>query len=159
MKQLLILSCFVIALSFSISAQETISTSGGEATGAGGTASYTVGQVFYQTHSGDNGSVAEGVQQPFEISVVTEIESIKGVELNIAAYPNPTTDVLILSVGESDFSDMSYQLFDVQGRILQNRRVENSETSINMKDFTPANYFVKVIKNKTEIKVFKIVKR
>jgi hypothetical protein len=46
--------------------QESLSTSGGEANGTGGTVSYSIGQVFYSTYSGSNGTLSEGVQQPFE---------------------------------------------------------------------------------------------
>ncbi|MBV1889111.1 MAG: HYR domain-containing protein, partial [Proteobacteria bacterium] len=46
-----------------ISAQESINVSGGDATGTGGSSSYSVGQVFYTTNVGATGSVAQGVQQ------------------------------------------------------------------------------------------------
>jgi len=51
-----------------LQAQEATTTAGGEASGSGGYASYTVGQVVYTTKTGTNGnSVIEGVQQPYEI--------------------------------------------------------------------------------------------
>ncbi len=53
------------------SAQEVIPASGGNATGSGGSVSYSAGQVFYSIITGETGSVAEGVRQPYEISVVT----------------------------------------------------------------------------------------
>ena len=43
-------------------AQETVPATGGDATGSGGTSSYTVGQVVCTTNTGSNGSVAQGVQ-------------------------------------------------------------------------------------------------
>ncbi len=142
-----------------LTAQEAIPASGGEASGTGGSASYTVGQTFYHTNTGINGSVSEGVQQPFEISILTEIESAVEISLNILVYPNPTSDFLILNVEESDFSDLSFQLFDTQGRVLQSQIIEDSETNISMENLLPANYFVKILQNNTEIKVFKIIKR
>ena len=39
--------------------------------------SYTVGQVVYYTYTGSNGSVAEGVQQPYEISPLIVSKNIK----------------------------------------------------------------------------------
>ena len=46
--------------------QESVNAAGGDAMGAEGTASYTVGQVVY-TALGDNGTtVAQGVQQAFQ---------------------------------------------------------------------------------------------
>ncbi len=53
-----------------LQAQTSVNATGGNASGSGGSASYSVGQVVYTTHTGTNGSVAQGVQQPFEISVV-----------------------------------------------------------------------------------------
>ena len=50
-----------------LQAQESPTAAGGEATGSGGTASYSIGQVVYTTNTGTNGSVAQGVQQPFVI--------------------------------------------------------------------------------------------
>jgi hypothetical protein len=47
--------------------QESIKTTVSNATGSEGSASYSIGQVVYQTHTGTNGSVAEGIQQPYEI--------------------------------------------------------------------------------------------
>ena len=51
--------------------QHTLSASGGEAVGSGGTSSYTYGQVFYQTESTSTSSLSQGVQQPFEISIIS----------------------------------------------------------------------------------------
>ncbi|MFT7299094.1 MAG: hypothetical protein ACI9WO_001916 [Sphingobacteriales bacterium] len=45
-----------------LQAQETVPATGGEATGNGGSSSYTVGQVVYTTNTGTNGSVAQGSQ-------------------------------------------------------------------------------------------------
>ena len=42
-------------------AQEAVTPSGGEATGTGGTASYSVGQIAYTTNTGANGSVVNVV--------------------------------------------------------------------------------------------------
>ena len=56
-----------------IQAQKTIPSSGGNASGTGGKISYTVGQVVYTTNKGSNGSAAQGVQQPYEISAITGI--------------------------------------------------------------------------------------
>jgi len=105
-----------------LQAQETIPATGGNATGSGGSASYSVGQVVYTTNTGTNGSVAQGVQQPFEISVVTGIEQTKGINLSVSAYPNPATDFLMLKVENYDNGNLSYQLFDMNSKLLQNKK-------------------------------------
>jgi hypothetical protein len=149
---------FAFSLS-TVSAQESINTTGSNASGSGGSASYSVGQVAYQTYTGTNGSVAEGVQQPFEISEVTGLEEAKGITLSVSAYPNPTTDYLTLSIDKFDFANLSYQLYDMQGKLLQSEKITGNQTSIVMSNLVPATYFVRVIQNNKEVKTFKIVKR
>lgn len=148
---------FYFSLSF-VSAQENINASGGDASGSGGSVSYSVGQVVYQTYAGTNGSVAQGVQQPYEISVVTTIDEAKGISLSITAYPNPTTDYLTLSIDKSEVSNLSYQLYDMQGKLLKNEKISGNQTKVAMSNLLPAVYFVKISECNKQIKVFKIIK-
>ena len=83
--------------SFNLYAQNNTVASGGQANGSGGTSSYSVGQINYSSYTGSSGSVTQGVQQPYEISVVTSIKNI-AIDLKAQIYPNPTTDKLILSI-------------------------------------------------------------
>ena len=154
----------LLAFTFSLSvatAQEGINVTGANASGSGGSASYTVGQMVYQTHTGTNGSVAEGVQQPYEISVVVGIEETNGIQLSVSAYPNPVADHLTLEVNVSttlNIQTMSYQLYDMNGQLLQNEKITSKQTSIMMNHLVPATYFVKVLEGTKEIKIFKIIK-
>jgi hypothetical protein len=151
----------LLTCAFSLStatAQESINATGGNALGSGGSVSYSVGQFMYLTKTGTNGSVAEGVQQPYEISVVTEIDEAKGINLLITASPNPTTDYLTLKIDGFDISNLSYRLFDVNGIILQNEKITGTQTSIVMSNLVPAFYFVTVIQENKEVKTFKIIK-
>jgi hypothetical protein len=141
-----------------LQAQESVNATGSNASGSGGSVSYSVGQVVYTTNTGTNGSVAQGVQQAFEISVVNGLEEAKGIKLSVMAYPNPTTDYLTLSIGEFDISNLSYQLYDMNGKLLQSEKITGNQTSIVMSNLVPANYFVKVIQGNKEVKTFKIIK-
>jgi hypothetical protein len=141
-----------------IKAQETVSPTGGNASGAGGTVSYTVGQVAYSTYFGANGSVAEGVQQPYEISVYVAVPQTEGIHLAMAAYPNPATDHLMLTIGGYDNENLSYQLFDANGKLIAGEKITQADTRIGMSGLAVANYFLKVTDNGKEIKTFKIIK-
>ena len=141
-----------------LQAQTSVNATGTNASGSGGSVSYSVGQVVYTNNTGTNGSVAQGVQQAFEILVVTGLEQAKGINLSVSAYPNPTTDYLTLSIGEFDISNLSYQLYDMNGKLLQNAKITGNQTSIAMGNLVPANYFVKVIQGNKEVKTFKIIK-
>ncbi len=121
--------------------------------------------------------MAQGVQQPYEISVVTGLEEAKDISLKVTAYPNPTPDYLTLEIDAStslsiqsisyqkdastllSIQSMSYQLFDMQGKVLQNQKITGYRTSIDMNNLVPSTYFVTVIQENKAIKTFKVIKK
>jgi hypothetical protein len=54
--------------------------------------------------------------------------------------------------------NFSYQLYDLNGKLLENKKLEKCETIISMDELARSVYFLKVIDNKTEVRTFKIVK-
>lgn len=140
-----------------INAQEALLTSGQEGSGIGGSSSSSIGQVLYTTNIGSSGSVAQGVQQAYEISTTNGIEETS-IQLFCSAYPNPTVDNLILTVQNQVNSNLSYQLFDLNGKLIERSPVLEESTTINMASLPPAGYFLKVIQDAKEIKTFKIIK-
>ena len=146
-----------------LQAQESLNATGGNTSGSGGSASYSVGQVVYTTNTGTSGSVAQGVQQPYEISVVTGIEEAKGINLSVSAYPNPTTDYLTLEIEGDVQTQYIASLYDMNGKLLQSTKITGKQTSIDISNLVPATYFVKVIVKTQglapqEVKTFKIIK-
>ncbi|NCQ10831.1 MAG: T9SS type A sorting domain-containing protein [Bacteroidetes bacterium] len=141
-----------------IQAQDAILTSGGDASGSGGSFSYSVGQIVYTTIIDSNGSMAQGVQQPFEISAVLGVDDLLGINLSLVAYPNPTTDFLNLTIANLNYKNLSYQLFDINGRLLAQKKLENNSNEITMKQFPSALYFLKIFNNQKLVKLFKIIK-
>lgn len=140
----------------------SVNASGGDASGTGGSVSYSVGQVFYTTASGTNASVSEGVQQPYEISVFTGLKDNAAIDLLYAVYPNPTSGKLTLKLYAStipDIKSMIYQLYDVNGKMIRSDQLKEKETSIEMSDLTSSAYYLRIIKNKKVIKTFKIIKK
>jgi hypothetical protein len=162
MKHKILLLCTLLLVLgiVSLQAQEALSASGGESSGSGGSSSYSVGQVFSNTSQGTSGSISEGVQQAFEILVISGIKET-GISLNISAYPNPTHDFLHLEVDAStllNMQTMRYQLFDMNGRLIASDRIVGNVTTIVTTQLNPATYFVKVLSGNQEVKTFKIIK-
>jgi len=141
-----------------VNSQETLLTSGKDISGEGGSVSYSVGQVVYTTHFGAVSSIAEGIQQAYEISVFTDFKNIKGISLKCSAYPNPTTDLLYLKVDDFLNNNLSYKLFNVEGRLLKSGLIEASETTIPMFEYVPSSYFLTVLNSDLNLKTFKIIK-
>lgn len=141
-----------------LQAQEGTHASGGEAAGSGGSVSYSVGQVFYHHYSATNGSETQGVQQPYEISIIVGKEDSRDISLMISTYPNPAADFLQLSVDNTDLGPLRYSLFDLNGKLLETKEIEHNLTNINLCNLTPSLYFLKVFEAGKEVKTFKIIK-
>ncbi|MBK8808984.1 MAG: T9SS type A sorting domain-containing protein [Bacteroidales bacterium] len=154
-----IFSTILAIISFTgINAQQATVSAGGEAKGSNGSASYSVGQVVYSTIEGSKASVYQGVQHAYEI-FATSAEEVTNIDLQIVAYPNPTTDVLILSFSEDNYSDGSFILTDLNGKLIQKNTITEDETYIDMSDLSLSEYFLSVIIADKEIKTFKIIKQ
>ena len=162
MKKTLLLANLLIHIISPLftSGQESIPASGGEASGTGGTVSYSIGQIFYQTHESETGVVSEGIQQPYEIYIVTAIEEAKGIELFVTVYPNPVGSILQLKVETSIFKDLIFMLYNMNGMLIESGELLSEITKINMHSLNPAVYFLKIQdSSQKEFKTFKIIKK
>lgn len=159
-KVKLILVLFgVLSLSI-LQAQETNSSSGGNAKGNEGSISYSVGQIVYCSHKATSCSLTQGVQQAYEISSVKEAEAL--IELECSIYPNPTFDILTFKLLDPGYEDLSLSLWHMTGKLISNKDVVSNETKFNMKNLSAGIYFLRVVlkelSDSREIRVFKIVK-
>jgi hypothetical protein len=156
-KKIKLSALLLLGFGLTAQAQQANPATGGDATGSGGSVAYSVGQIVYTTHTGTTGSVAQGVQQPYEISVVLGIENSL-IDLDISAYPNPTTQNLTLSIGNDISETLHFQLCDLSGKIIERRKISNRTETIYMENLATATYFLKVSNANNEVKIFKIIK-
>ncbi len=141
-----------------IYAQYSINAAGGNTSGSGGSGSYSFGQIVYTTNEKAAGSLAQGVQQPYEISVLGT-DDISVSNITISVYPNPASDHITLLIKDFDLSDLSFQLLDMQGRTVSVQKIRNNQTRILMNNLPVATFFVKVTQGNRNIKTFKIIKK
>jgi hypothetical protein len=141
-----------------IKAQETVPAAGGTITGSGGSVSYTVGQVAYTTVTGAGGTVSQGVQQPYVISVISEVPEASEISLDLTVFPNPASQFVMLKIENLELSHLACRLYDTDGKLLRDIKIEDKLTTIPMDYLLRATYFLRVMQGQREIKVFKIVK-
>lgn len=154
-----IIVLFLIVFGVGLYAQQSISSSGGEATGSGGTLSYTVGQLVYTSINSINGSsLSLGVQQTYSVSVTTELKNNLNISLKCSIFPNPTTNYLRLKIENMEIKNLSYQLYNIKGQMLKTNPLESIETNINISQLQSSNYLLKVIQNNQVVKSFNIIK-
>jgi hypothetical protein len=136
--------------------QEAIPVSVGEVTGFGGSGSYTVGQVFYTSHTATTGLVLQGVQQLFELQTLRN-PALTAVNLSVFPYPNPAKDFIVLEITDRGINDLRYTLFEVNGRDIVSKAITASSTQIQMKYLAVGAYVLKVIQKNKALKSFKIL--
>lgn len=153
----IIITFFALFSQLVVFSQSNTVTTGKTATGATGSATYSIGQIDYQTNNGSSGTISQGIQQAFEI-VTLSTNDIPQIQLVATVYPNPTVQDIILAIKEYDLTNLEYTLFDLQGRIISNGKITQNETQIEMGHLSSANYFLKVSQANKDLKTFKIIK-
>ncbi len=86
--------------------------------------------MVYTTSTGTNGSAAAGVQQPYEISVLTGNEEAREINLSVSVCLNPATNYLTLEATDSESSALRMHPYDMNGTLLQNVKITDNQTSI-----------------------------
>jgi hypothetical protein len=159
MKNKKVKLCAILVSGFALTsaqAQVDSNASGGDAFGNGGSVSYSIGQLVYTTNTGTTGTVAIGVQHPYEIYPMGIEEAEEQIFLTV--FPNPAKDFLTLKVENPDNENLFYQLYDNSGKLLATKKLRGNEIRIDMSSLIPATYFLKVKDNNKDVKTFKIVK-
>lgn len=155
MKNKLFITCICILGCTTLFSQKNTVSAGGNNIGPGGSFCYSVGQINYTFQTNGNENIIEGLQQPYEISVL-EIKNFETLS-NITVFPNPTTQFVTISVKE--FENIEYQLFDTNGRLIQSGKIVNAETTINVSRLPQATFILNIIKNQNISKTYKIIKK
>lgn len=147
----------LLGVGITIQAQNAVTTAGGDASGIGGTLAWSVGQVVYTKYTAVNGSVAEGVHQPHEISITPGTQT-GGLNFSLMAYPNPTNDFVTLQLKYYNNESLTWQLFDIAGRLICNNKITGSKTMIAMSHLAASTYLLKIISDNETVQTFKLIK-
>ena len=148
---------FIIGLfSFTVTAQlQLISSSSGYTSNEEGAVGWIIGETLIETYSTDDYMLTQGFFQT--IIEVEIIQAIENLDFEISAFPNPTTALLILQVDKHEGLD--YQLFNLEGKLIEQRKLLSNETEIDFGNLNASTYFIKVIDSINELKTFKIIKQ
>ena len=153
MKKILLL-LIIPFLSFG---QESISTTGGDVVNTSGSIHYTIGQVFHKNYISSDGSIAEGVQHPYEFfSSVGQDEM--NINIDVAIYPNPTNDYLTLNISSFKLDDLYLELYNLNGQILIDKKILDINTQLSIGQLSPSTYFLRITQENNLIKEFTIIK-
>ncbi|MDI1257044.1 MAG: T9SS type A sorting domain-containing protein [Flavobacterium sp.] len=156
-KEKILLLMLLVCMPMVILAQQSVVVTGKDASGSTGSISYSIGQVDYSIASASEGSISQGVQQPYEISVLG-VDEIPEITLTMSVYPNPTTSGVNLKIENYSGQHFEYYLFDLTGKLLADKKITETDTYIDMERFEQAVYLLQVMDNNLTVKSFKILR-
>ncbi|MDY6325781.1 MAG: T9SS type A sorting domain-containing protein [Bacteroidales bacterium] len=160
-KQISLTLLFLLTVS-GLFAQSAIVPVGGDAQSNAGSVSYTVGQTAVESAANSNGSVsvAEGVQQPYEIMTVG-VDDYPQITLNAVVYPNPTENLALLQLNgfEIPADGLRAILYDGNGKQLQSLMVTDDLTALQIGQYATGTYFLELYDGKRVLKTFKVVRK
>ena len=138
-------------------AQQSMHAASGNATGPNGNISYSIGQAVFSNFNGARGSVNQGVQQPYEFFTVG-VDNYPTITLKANIYPNPTLSDINILIDDLFSKSLGYEMFDIQGKRVQNGIISDLITNVPMQSLAPGTYTLGILDKNKAIKFFKIIK-
>lgn len=121
-----------------------------------GSVSFSVGQTHYQSFESASGKVSQGVQQPYEIFVLsTENTALQG---KISVYPNPVKDFLMIDFKSDQRENANYQVFDTTGKLILKGDLKNIKNEIDASTLPVGMYILSISNENETLKTYKIIK-
>ena len=149
-KTLVLFSLFA---TISVSAQEVVSTQGDSYSNASGNIDFTIGEVIIGTGTDGTNDLTQGFHQ-----TNWNFLGVEDFAPNYEAiiYPNPTEDVL--NIRTSSFDNVTYTLYDAQGKLIMQNVLSAVQTPIQVSQLAPGNYSLTLNNQIQNLKTFKLVK-
>ncbi len=152
MKRLLLFGA--LTLSLNSLGQEVVSTQGDSYTNASGSIDFTIGEVVINTVTDGTNDLTQGFHQ-----TNWNFLGVEDFAPNYEAiiFPNPTEDVL--NIRTSAFENVTYTLYDAQGKLVMQDKLSAEQTPIQVGQLAPGSYSI-TLNNETQIlKTFKLIKQ
>lgn len=139
--------------SFTATSQEIVSTQGDSYSNASGSIDFTIGEVVINTGTDGTYDITQGFHQTNWNFVELE-DHAPNYEAII--FPNPTEDVL--NIRASVFENVTYTLYDAQGKLVLEDKLSAEQTPIQVSHLAPGNYTISLKSEGQNLKTFKLVK-
>ena len=158
-KSTLVLFSFFASLA--VSAQEVVSTQGDSYSNASVNIDFTIGEVIIDTGTDGANDLTQGFHQTNWNFLGVEDHALN---YEVCIFPNPTEDVLNIST--STFENVTYTLYDAQGKLVMQNILSAEQTPIQVSQLAPGAYSLELIfeegnkgtQSLSKRKTFKLVK-
>ena len=150
-KNTLVLS--MLLATTTATAQEVVSTQGDSYSNGTANIDFTIGEVVINTGTDGTNDITQGFHQTNW--------NFLGVEDHAPSYeatifPNPTSEVL--NIRTSTFENVTYSLYDAQGKLVLQDKLSAEQTKIPVSNLATGSYSL-ILNNETQnLKTFKVIK-
>ena len=151
MKNTIVL--FSLLTTLSVSAQEVVSTQGDSYSNGSGSIDFTLGEVIIATGTDGTNDITQGFHQTNWNFVGVEDHAL---DYEATIFPNPTEDVL--NIRTSTFENVTYTLYDAQGKLVLQDILSAEQTPIQVSQLATGNYSLTLTNETQNLKTFKLVK-
>lgn len=117
---------------------------------------WSIGELLTETYSGNLNMLTQGFHQGKYI--ITGVNLIEDLQLEITAFPNPVTDFVLIKIGSEKVENFRFIISDIDGKILQTGKFDENQKQINLAGKSVGTYLLAILSNKAIVKTFKIVK-
>ncbi|MEZ7942122.1 MAG: T9SS type A sorting domain-containing protein [Flavobacteriales bacterium] len=149
----LVLLLLSLLTTLGILSQEVVSTQGDSYSNASGSIDFTIGEVITATGTNGVSDITQGFHQT-NLNVLGVDDHFPSYEAII--FPNPTED--ILNIRTSMFEDVTYTLYDAQGKLVMQNKLVAEQTPIQLVHLAAGGYSL-VLNNSTQkLKTFRLIK-
>lgn len=144
---------FLLLSTISGSAQEVLSTQGDSYFNASANIDFTIGEVVINTGTDGTNDITQGFHQTNWNFVGLE-DHAPSYEATI--LPNPTSE--LLNIRTSTFENVTYTLYDAQGKLVMQDILSAEQTPIRISQLAPGSYALTLNNGIQNLKTFKLVK-
>lgn len=148
------LGLFSLLTTVTVSAQEVIATQGESYSNASANIDFTIGEVVINTGTDGTNDLTQGFHQ-----TNWNFLGVEDFAPNYEAiiYPNPTEDVL--NIKTSSFENVTYTLYDAQGKLVLQDILSEEQTPIQVSQLAPGSYSLMLNSETQKLKTFKLIKQ
>lgn len=141
-----------------VSAQEVVSTQGDSYSNSNAGIDFTIGEVIINTGTDGSHDLTQGFHQTnWNFLGVEDFAP----DYEASIFPNPTSDVL--NIKTSSFENVTYTLYDAQGKLVLQSILAAEVTPIQVSHLAPGAYSLQLTfeegkKSASKSKTFKLIK-
>lgn len=137
----------------SLSAQEVVSTQGGSYSTANGNIDFTIGEVIINTATDGTNTLTQGFHQTNWNFLGLDDHAP---EYQATIFPNPSSEVI--NVQTTSFENVSYSLYDAQGKLVLQSVLSGELTPIAVSELPVGSYHLTLANESNILKTFKLIK-